>query len=87
MRENLFFADATQPTPAQLVTMQGLVRQAMEQGALGVTTALIYTPNTFAKTPELVALAKQSGACGGISCRRCGGRSVWSSRTSSSCPA
>jgi N-acyl-D-amino-acid deacylase len=66
VRQNLFNDDSTQPTPAQLKTMQGLVHQAMEEGALGVTTALIYAPNTFAKTPELIALAQESGRCGGI---------------------
>ena len=42
------------------------VGEAMEQGALGVTTALIYNPNTYAKTPELIALAKESAHCGGM---------------------
>lgn len=55
-----------QPTPEQLTTMQGLVHQAMEEGALGLTTALIYTPATFARTPELIALAKESARCGGL---------------------
>ncbi len=55
-----------QPTPAQLRSMQTLVREAMEEGALGVTTALIYSPNEYAKTPELMALAGESARCGGI---------------------
>jgi N-acyl-D-amino-acid deacylase len=55
-----------QPTPDQLVQMRALVRQAMEEGALGVTTALIYSPNGYAKTPELIELAKESARCGGI---------------------
>ncbi len=55
-----------QPTPAQLDEMRKLVRQAMEEGALGVTTALIYAPNNYAKTPELIELAKESGKCGGM---------------------
>jgi N-acyl-D-amino-acid deacylase len=38
----------------------------MEEGALGLTTALIYAPNTYAKTPELIALAQESARCGGI---------------------
>lgn len=66
VRQNLFNGDSTQPNADQLKTMQGLVRQAMEEGALGVTTALIYAPNTFAKTPELIALAQESARCGGI---------------------
>ena len=55
-----------QPTPAQLAQMQKLVHQAMEEGAMGVTTALIYAPNEYAKTPELIALAKESARCGGL---------------------
>jgi N-acyl-D-amino-acid deacylase len=55
-----------QPTPAQLDQMRGLVRQAMEEGALGVGASLIYAPSTYAKTPELAALASEAGRCGGI---------------------
>ena len=46
--------------------MRALVHQAMEEGAIGVTTALIYAPNTYAKTPELIALASEAARCGGI---------------------
>ena len=55
-----------QPTPEQLDRMRGLVHQAMQEGALGLTTALIYAPDEYAKTPELIALAKESARCGGI---------------------
>jgi N-acyl-D-amino-acid deacylase len=55
-----------QPTAEQLQRMRALVRQAMEEGALGVSSALIYTPATFAKTDELAALATEAGMCGGI---------------------
>jgi N-acyl-D-amino-acid deacylase len=55
-----------QPTSEQLTQMRTLVRQAMEEGAMGVTTALIYSPNEYAKTPELIALASESARCGGI---------------------
>ena len=55
-----------QPSPEQLQRMRALVRQAMEEGALGVSSALIYTPATFAKTGELAALAAEAGMCGGI---------------------
>ncbi|HWM67083.1 MAG TPA: D-aminoacylase [Steroidobacteraceae bacterium] len=54
------------PTPQQLEEMKGLVHRAMEDGALGVTTMLIYAPANFAKTPELIALAQESARCGGI---------------------
>jgi len=55
-----------QPTAPQLEQMRTLVHQGMEQGALGVTTMLIYAPATYAKTPELIALAQESAKCGGI---------------------
>jgi N-acyl-D-amino-acid deacylase len=55
-----------QPTSQQLQEMRKLVHQAMEEGALGVTTMLIYAPANFAKTPELIALAQESARCGGI---------------------
>jgi N-acyl-D-amino-acid deacylase len=55
-----------QPTPQQLSEMQALVHRSMEEGALGVTTMLIYAPANFAKTPELIALAQESARCGGI---------------------
>jgi len=66
VRINVLGEDNVQPTPAQLLQMRGLVHQAMEEGALGVTTALIYNPNTYAKTPELIALASESARCGGM---------------------
>jgi N-acyl-D-amino-acid deacylase len=55
-----------QPTPAQLEQMQGLVRQAMEDGAVGLSTALQYPPAPFARTDELIALARVAAGYGGI---------------------
>ncbi len=55
-----------QPNPDQLDQMRGLVRQAMEEGALGVGSSLIYAPATYAKTPELIALVSEAGRCGGM---------------------
>ena len=66
VRTNVLGEADVQPTPAQLEQMQALVKQAMEEGALGLTDALIYAPNTYARTPELIALATVSAACGGI---------------------
>jgi N-acyl-D-amino-acid deacylase len=66
VRTNILGQDNVQPTAPQLLQMRGLVRQAMEEGALGVTTALIYNPNTYAKTPELIELAEESARCGGM---------------------
>jgi N-acyl-D-amino-acid deacylase len=58
--------DDVDPTPEQLEAMQDVVRQAMEEGALGIGTSLIYVPATFAETEELVALATTAARCGGI---------------------
>jgi N-acyl-D-amino-acid deacylase len=66
IRDNVLGESDVQPTPDQLAQMTSLVRQAMAEGALGVSSALIYAPNTFAKTPELAALAAEAGRCGGI---------------------
>ncbi len=46
------------PTPEELRRMQELVRQAMEEGALGVGSSLIYAPAFYARTPELIALCQ-----------------------------
>jgi N-acyl-D-amino-acid deacylase len=55
-----------QPDVAQLVRMRALVRQAMNEGAMGVGSSLIYAPATFAKTPELTALVTEAAKCGGM---------------------
>ena len=54
------------PTPEQLARMRALVREAMDEGAMGVGTSLIYVPATFAETDELVALTSEAGRCGGM---------------------
>ena len=54
------------PTLAQLARMQNQVRKAMNEGAMGLGSSLIYAPATFAETPELIALAKASAECGGM---------------------
>jgi N-acyl-D-amino-acid deacylase len=54
------------PTVYELGQMQELVRQAMEEGALGVASALIYPPGSFAATDELVALAETAAAYDGL---------------------
>jgi N-acyl-D-amino-acid deacylase len=54
------------PTAAELERMKALVRQAMEEGALGVASALIYAPGFYAKTEELIALARVASEYGGI---------------------
>jgi N-acyl-D-amino-acid deacylase len=54
------------PTPEELERMKALVAQAMQQGALGISTALIYPPGHYAKTEELIELAKVAAQYGGI---------------------
>jgi N-acyl-D-aspartate/D-glutamate deacylase len=53
------------PTPAELARMRGLVARAMCEGALGLSTGLFYAPQSFAKTAEVVALAREAGLRGG----------------------
>lgn len=65
VRMNVLGEDDVKPTPSQLAQMQALVREAMEGGALGVTTMLIYPPNTFADTDELIALCREASRYGG----------------------
>jgi len=54
------------PTPEELDRMRALVRQAMEEGAMGVGSSLIYAPAVFSDTPELIALAEVAAASGGM---------------------
>ena len=54
------------PTPEELEKMKALVAQAMQQGAFGLSTALIYPPGHYAKTEELIELAKVAAQYGGI---------------------
>lgn len=54
------------PTPVQLEQMKLLVRRAMEDGAVGVSTSLEYPPAPYAKTEELIALAGEASSYGGI---------------------
>lgn len=54
------------PTPDELARMQALVREAMEDGAVGLSTALIYPPGTYATTDELVAMARVAAEYGGV---------------------
>ena len=66
VREYVIGEDNVAPTPSQLDSMKLLVRQAMEEGALGVTNALIYPVDFFAKTDELIALSKEASKYGGM---------------------
>jgi dihydroorotase/N-acyl-D-amino-acid deacylase len=58
--------DDKQPAPEQLEQMKTLVREAMHDGAVGVSTSLEYAPAPYAKTEELIALAGEASKSGGI---------------------
>jgi len=58
--------DNRAPTAAELERMKTLVRDAMHDGAVGVSTSLQYAPAMYAKTDELIALAAEAGKLGGI---------------------
>ena len=65
LRDYVIGEDNRDPTPAELDSMVLLVKQAMEEGAMGVGTSLIYPPAFFAKTEELIALCKEASVHGG----------------------
>lgn len=58
--------DNREPTPEELERMESIVEKAMQQGGFGLSSALIYPPGAYAKTAELVALAKVAARNGGI---------------------
>ena len=66
VREMVIGYDDRDPTPDELKQMQALVEQGMQQGALGLSTALQYPPAPYAKTEELIALAQVASRYGGI---------------------
>ncbi len=66
IRENIVGEDNRAPTAAELDSMKMLVKQAMEEGAMGVGSSLIYPPAFFAKTNELVELCKTASEHGGM---------------------
>jgi len=66
VREAVIGDDNRAPTPAELQHMEALVEQAMQEGAFGISSALIYPPNIYAQTNELIALAKIAAKYHGI---------------------
>ena len=66
VRANEIGYDNRPPTAGELDRMRGHVRRAMDEGAMGLTSALIYIPGVFAKTGELVELAKVASQSGGM---------------------
>ena len=66
VRELVMGNDERAPKPNELEQMSRLVAEAMQQGAYGVATGLIYAPNAYARTDELIALARPASAAGGF---------------------
>ncbi|HEY4611571.1 MAG TPA: D-aminoacylase [Bacteroidota bacterium] len=66
LREYVIGLDNREPTADELQQMKELTRQAMEQGALGLSTSLVYAPAVYAKTEELIELAKVAAEYGGM---------------------
>lgn len=66
VREYIIGEESRDPDQAELANMKMLVKEAMEEGALGVGSSLIYPPAFFAKTSELTELCKIAGQYGGI---------------------
>ena len=66
VRQYVVGEDNRPPTAVELDSMRLLVRQAMQEGAMGVSTSLIYAPAFFAKTDELIALCKEAATYNGM---------------------
>jgi len=66
VRRTIIGMDNRPPTPDELARMEAMVDQAMRDGAFGLSSALIYVPGTFAKTDELLALARVAAKYKGI---------------------
>ena len=66
VREFVMGNDERAPKPNELEQMSRIVADAMKQGAYGVATGLIYSPNAYARTDELIALSRPASAAGGL---------------------
>jgi N-acyl-D-aspartate/D-glutamate deacylase len=66
VRERVLGHDARAPDAAELARMQALVAKGMCEGAIGLSTGLFYAPQSFAKTEEVIALAREAAKRGGI---------------------
>ena len=65
-RQYVLHDENREPTAAELDQMRKLVAQAMEDGAVGISTSLVYAPAFYAKTEELIELAKVASRYGGV---------------------
>ncbi|MBO0798861.1 MAG: D-aminoacylase [Blastocatellia bacterium] len=66
VRQRVMGMSDSAPSPEQLEKMKELVRQAMDEGALGMSTGLYYAPGSYAKTEEVIELARVVAERGGI---------------------
>ena len=66
IRQYVLHSDNRSPTPDELDQMRKLVAQSMEGGAVGISTSLVYAPAAYAKTDELIELAKVASRYGGV---------------------
>jgi N-acyl-D-amino-acid deacylase len=66
VRRTVMGLDDRAPTARELEQMQALVDQAMQDGAVGLSTGLLYVPGTYAKTEEVISLAKVASRHGGV---------------------
>jgi N-acyl-D-amino-acid deacylase len=66
VRQRVIGAANRAPTPAELQAMRRLVAKAMCEGALGLSTGLFYAPQSYARTDEVVALAREAAVRGGV---------------------
>ena len=66
VRQKVLKLENRAPTPAELRQMEEIVEQGMRDGAVGFSTGLIYVPGTYAKTDEVVALARAAARHGGL---------------------
>jgi N-acyl-D-aspartate/D-glutamate deacylase len=66
VRQVVIGAEDVRPTAEQMERMKGLVDQAMRDGSVGISTALIYPPGTYASTDELIELSKVAAKYGGV---------------------
>src|SRR5256885_14401394 len=66
VRREVMGLDDRAPTPDEMKKMEALVEQAMKDGAVGLSTGLIYVPGTYAKTDEITNLSSVAPRYGGI---------------------
>ncbi|MEM9001793.1 MAG: D-aminoacylase [Bacteroidota bacterium] len=66
LRRHVVGFDNREATPEEIEEMRLLTQQAMKEGAVGISSALLYAPSGYASTKELIALAKVAGEHGGI---------------------